>query len=84
MGIVSPLLLALDIRRTVRVSLRSAVVPVSALGRAAISFASFFYHYRWWPAANRVAFPDPHPLNYPGFSACGHANGGSFPNGQES
>ena len=65
MGIVTLVLLALDVRRSLRVP--SSGVPLTALGLALISFASFFYHYRWMPAVSCFVFPDPHPLNYPWF-----------------
>ena len=67
MGIVTLLLLALDIRRIRRVPPRAAAVPAAAFGLAFLSFASFFYHYRWMPAVSCFVFPDPHPLNYPWF-----------------
>ncbi|HXW93172.1 MAG TPA: hypothetical protein VEK33_21670 [Terriglobales bacterium] len=67
MGVVTLVLVALDIRRTIRASSRGAALPVTALGLALISFASFFYHYRWMPAISCFVFPDPHPFNYPWF-----------------
>jgi hypothetical protein len=67
MGIVTLGLLALDVRRPIRVPSRRAATPATALGLALISFASFFYHYRWMPAVSCFVFPDPHPLSYPWF-----------------
>ena len=67
MGIVTPVLLALDVRRVMRASSRPAAVPLAALGLALVSFASFFYGYYWSPAVSCFVFPDPRPLNYPWF-----------------
>ena len=67
MGIVTLVLLALDVRRSLRAPSSGATAPLTALGLALISFASFFYHYRWMPAVSCFVFPDPHPLNYSWF-----------------
>jgi len=67
MGIVTLALLALDLRRVGRASPGRVAAPISALALAAISFASFFYRYRWSPAVDCFVFPDPRPLNYPWF-----------------
>ena len=66
MGIVTLVLLALDIRRAVRVSSRAGFAG-TAFGLALASFASFFHRYYWSPAVTCFVFPDPHPLNYPWF-----------------
>jgi hypothetical protein len=67
MGIVTLILLALDVRRTTHLPSGSAAMSTGALGLALGTFASFFYHYRWMPAVTCFVFPDPHPLNYPWF-----------------
>jgi hypothetical protein len=66
MGFVTLGLLLLDVVRTLRMR-EPLLLPAIVLGFAVLSLASFFYDYRWSPAAACFVFPDPHALNYPWF-----------------
>ena len=67
MGVVTIGILLFDLRRAARAKSESSSLPSAALLLAAVSLASFFYHYRWDPAVPCFHFPDAHPLNYPWF-----------------
>jgi hypothetical protein len=71
MGVVTIGVLLFDLRRAVRTKSESEsdswILPAAALLLAAVSLASFFYHYHWDPAVPCFHFPDAHPLNYPWF-----------------
>jgi hypothetical protein len=67
MGLVTLGVLLLDLRRSLRAEAESSSLPAAALLLAALSLASFFYHYRWDPAVPCFHFPDADPLNYPWF-----------------
>jgi hypothetical protein len=65
MGIVTPLLLAVEIYRSFRTgNTVPAALPIAALMVAAASLASFFAGYRSNSAAECFVFPDPHPARY--------------------
>lgn len=62
-GAVTLVLLALSVRHNIRAA-KGIALPLTALGLALASLASFFYQYRWQPAVSCFVFPDPHPMNY--------------------
>lgn len=65
-GIVTIGVLLVDFCRRARAKSKSWSLAAGALLAAAVSFGSFFYHYRWDPSIS-CRIPDAHPVHYAWF-----------------